>query len=197
MRDALADDAVALVVGGAADLAIAADTSLEADLVRLPLTSDRLVLICACGHPLAARRTVRWKELHAFPLVAQRPSSGVRQRIQSVYESQGAELRPAFEAEYATTLIGFAASGLGIAVLPESLAPEADTSDVAVRTLVDPEIRRRVYIHQQAARTPSPAAAAFVEICLQRADLVRPRAGRAARTRQSRRAVRASSQVAR
>jgi LysR family transcriptional regulator, carnitine catabolism transcriptional activator len=179
VTDALADDAIALVRSGKADLALAADTVTGTDLDRTHLFNDRLVLLCAADHVLARRRIVRWRDVLPYPVVAQKGTSSVRQRIEAVYTEFGAVLRPAFEVEYATTLISFIAHGLGIGILPDSLAPAYGNDYIAVRRIVGPEILRSLCIYRRQAFTPSPAASTFVEMCLARASLAAPPALRA------------------
>jgi LysR family carnitine catabolism transcriptional activator len=172
VQDALTDDAIALVRSGKADLAFAAETGsgTETDLERTPLLNDRLVLLCAADHPLAGRRTVRWRDVLPYPIVAQKGTSSVRQRIEAVYARHGASLRPAFEVEYATTLISFVAHGLGVCILPESLAPGPGAERIEVRRIVAPEILRALCVYRRGSHTPSPAAAAFVEMCVAHAS---------------------------
>lgn len=183
VTDALADDAIALVRSGKADLAFAAETVTGADLNRTHLFSDRLVLLCAADHGLARRRTVRWRDILPYPVVAQKGTSSVRQRIEAVYTNFGAVLRPAFEVEYATTLISFIAQGLGVGILPDSLAPAFGNDHIAVRRIVGPEILRSLCVYRRQAFTPSPAATTFVEMCISRAALSAPPAKQRARIR--------------
>jgi len=170
VHDALADDAIAMVRDGKVDLALAAETATasatDTGLVRTRLLEDRLVLLCAARHPLAGRRTVRWREVLPFPVIAQKGTSSVRQRIEAVYARHRATLRPTFEVEYATTLISFVAHDLGVGILPESLAPAEGTAGIAVRPLVAPEILRPLCVYRRGSQTPSPAAAIFLELCV-------------------------------
>lgn len=174
VTDALADDAIALVRSGKADLAFAAETATGTDLDRTRLFSDRLVLLCAADHALARRRTVRWRDVLPYPVVAQKGTSSVRQRIEAVYAECGTTLRPAFEVEYATTLISFIAHGLGVGILPDSLAPGFGNAYIAVRRIVGPEILRALCVYRRHAFTPSPAASTFVEMCIAHAALAAP-----------------------
>ncbi len=166
VHDALAEDAIELVRVGKADLALAAETSVETDLSRQVFASDRLVLVCAPDHPLARKASVRWRDLIGQPLIAQKSSSSVRRRLEAAWGAHGEALRPAFEVEYSTTLCSFVAHGLGVGVLPESLVPTGAPGALTVRRIVQPEIRRPLCVYRLASRTPSPAAAAFVEMCI-------------------------------
>ena len=91
----------------------------------------------------------------------------MRQRIESVYAQHGATLRPAFEVEYATTLISFVAHGLGVCILPESLAPGPGDGRIAVLRIVAPEILRALCVYRRGSHTPTPAAATFLESIFQ------------------------------
>jgi DNA-binding transcriptional LysR family regulator len=105
-----------------ADFALAPETAIDTDLANR-LFRDHLVLVCRRDHALAKAPEVTWKSLLPFGLVTMKSTSSVRHLVEQTYAQHGVALRPAFEVEYATTLISFVARDLGIGILPFSLVP--------------------------------------------------------------------------
>ncbi len=173
VHDALSDDAIALVRARKADLALAPETAIDPDLAQRQLFRDHLVLVCRRDHPLANGPAVTWKALLPFGLVTMKSTSSIRHLVEQTYVQHGVALRPAFEVEYATTLISFVARGLGIGILPFSLVPLLESSQLTHRRIGKPEIYRTLCVVNLKSRTPSPAADAFIQACIQQSALRR------------------------
>ena len=167
VHDALSDDSISLVRARKADLALAPEIATDADLVSRRLFRDRLVLVCRRDHPLAKASAVTWEAVMPFGLVTLKSTSSVRHLVEQIYAQRGVALRPAFEVEYATTLISFVARGLGIGILPFSLVPLLGWSELTHRQIGKPEISRTLCVVNLKSRTPSPAADAFIQACIQ------------------------------
>lgn len=166
VHDALSDDAIALVRARQADLALAPEMAVDTDLANQRLFRDCLVLVCRRDHALAKLPEVTWKALLPFGLVTMKSTSSVRHLVEQTYVQQGMAFRPAFEVEYATTLISFVAHGLGIGILPFSLVSLLESSQLTHRRIGKPEIYRTLCVVSLKSRTPSPAADAFVRACI-------------------------------
>jgi DNA-binding transcriptional LysR family regulator len=166
VHDALSDDAIALVRTKQADLALAPETAVDTDLANQRLFRDYLVLVCRRDHALAKLPEVTWKVLLPFGLVTMKSTSSIRHLVEQTYVQHGVAFRPAFEVEYATTLISFVARGLGIGILPFSLVSLLESSHLTHRRIRKPEIYRTLCVIRLKSRTPSPAADAFIQACL-------------------------------
>jgi DNA-binding transcriptional LysR family regulator len=166
VHDALSDVAIAMVRSGEVDLALAPEKVDDVELTHQELFRDSLVLLCRTDHPLAAARTVQWRQLQEHRLVLLRSTSSVRHLVEGALVEHGAVAKPAFEAEHASTVIGFVANGLGVGVLPLSLLPLVRTGQVTYRRITHPEIRRTICVVNLKARSLSPAAQAFSELCV-------------------------------
>ncbi|MBY0437720.1 MAG: LysR family transcriptional regulator [Burkholderiales bacterium] len=181
VHDALSDVAIEMVRTGQVDLALAPERIDDAELTHRELFEDSLVLLCRTDHPLAARRTVTWRQLHGHRLVSLKSTSSVRHLVEAALIEHGGEVKPAFEVEHASTVIGFVANGLGVGVLPLSLLPLVRVGQVTYRRITGPEIRRAICVVASRARSLSPAAEAFVELCVlaakQRGDTSKPSRG--------------------
>jgi DNA-binding transcriptional LysR family regulator len=158
-----ADEVLASVKQGEADLALNYIGMQDPEVEFTPLLKEPYVLACPAGHPLAKRRSVGWEELAAYPLA--RVSQASRNRL--FIDQALAELpplpRPICEVRHVSTLIGLVEDGLGIAVVPQLTLPRTSASVVGVR-LEKPAIGRTLGIIRRSGRSLSPAAAAFAQM---------------------------------
>jgi DNA-binding transcriptional LysR family regulator len=158
-----ADEVLASVKHGEADLAVNYIGMQDPEVEFAPLLKEPYVLACPAGHPLARRRAVRWRELAKLPLA--RVSHASRNRL--LIDQALAELpplpRPIIEVRHVSTLIGLVESGLALAVVPRLTLPRAPASVVGVK-LEQPAIGRTLAIVSRSGRSLSPAAAAFARL---------------------------------
>ena len=165
VHDALSDVSIEMVRQGTVDLALAPVKADEHDLLYRELFQDSLVLLCHTEHPLAQSRTVTWRQMQPYRLMSLKSTSSVRHLMEAAYLQQGRALAPAFEVEHASTVIGFVANGLCVGVLPLSLLPLLRVGQVTYRRITHPEIQRTICAITLKARTSSPVARAFLELC--------------------------------
>jgi len=166
VHDVLSDQAIAMVSEGRADLALAPQSAADDTLTQTPLFEDTLMLLCRSDHPLAAARSTTWRKVLPHRMIGVKGNSSVRQLLDAAYLEQGVPLRPAFEVENASTVIGFVANGLGVGVLPLSLLPLVRVGQVTYRRITQPELHRTICLITARGRAPSPSAQAFVELCV-------------------------------
>jgi len=155
-----ADEVLASVKQGEADLALNYIGMQDPDLEFTPLLKEPYVLACPAGHALAKRRAVNWEELAAYPLA--RVSHASRNRL--FIDQALAELpplpKPVCEVRHVSTLIGLVENGLGLAVVPQLALPVGAHAVVGV-PLAKPGISRTIGLLQRSGRSLSPAAAAL------------------------------------
>ncbi len=158
-----ADEVLASVKHGEADLAVNYIGMQDPEVEFAPLLKEPYVLACPAGHPLARRRSVRWEELAQYPLA--RVSHASRNRL--FIDQALAELpplpRPTIEVRHVSTLIGLVESGLGLAVVPQLTLPLKPAAVVGVK-LDKPVVNRTLAIVRRRGRSLSPAAAAFARL---------------------------------
>ncbi|WP_076998167.1 LysR family transcriptional regulator [Variovorax sp. KK3] len=165
-----ADEVLASVKQGEADLALNYIGMQDPEVDFTPLLKEPYVLACPADHPLARRRSVGWEELAAYPHA--RVSQASRNRL--FIDQALAELpplpRPVCEVRHVSTLIGMVENGMGIAVVPQLTLPRQPAAVVGVR-LERPAISRTIGITRRAGRSLSPAAQAFAELLMANATL--------------------------
>lgn len=171
--DVLAETAIAMVRAGDVDLALAPQLSADPDLDCRPVFLDSMVVLGRADHPLLRRRRITWRDLAPYDLISPNRSSNVRQLVDAACITQGITVRPWLEVGHASTVMGLVVHGVGVGILPRSLAALFRDERVAIRPVVGPEIRREISVVTQRGRTASPLAAAFIELCVRESTVGR------------------------
>ncbi|MDJ1371212.1 LysR family transcriptional regulator [Gulosibacter molinativorax] len=146
---------------GGIDLGIVRDQSAVPGLRLEPVLEERLVVVLPVEHPLSRFETVKVEQLEGEPLVlfAHELMPGYVTRITEVLEANGAMPRVVQRIVHQETVLGLVAAGVGLSVLPESVA-RISMPGVAVRPLAGDPISR---LQLAAPGTLAPAARAFAE----------------------------------
>jgi DNA-binding transcriptional LysR family regulator len=127
------------------------------------LIDEELAAAVAPGHPLAAEETVTIKALRDEPLVSLPRGTGVRAALDAACAAAGFEPRIVFEASALPMVVTMAAQGLGLAVVPESVAnmPLAQAAPVIVP--ITPETRSRLELAWPETPSANPAARVLIQ----------------------------------
>jgi DNA-binding transcriptional LysR family regulator len=134
------------------------------ELQSLPLTQDRIVLICRDDHPLAGRKKMSWKQLEPYPLIFAGEGSSNRPLLDSALNRGHLALHAFYEVQRSSTAIGLVAKGVAAAVVP-SLAIEVDAYPrMRVIALGDPVVSRTQVLLWRKGAGFSPAAEALFEM---------------------------------
>jgi len=133
------------------------------------LWEEEIVVALSPDHPLCAGDHVTFEELAAEDLIAYRENSALRRRLERAMADRGLEPRNAFICTEMGAVRALVSKGLGVAVLPRSIA--ADPGPAITFRPVGPELltwpTARVW---RADRRQPPAAKAFLQLALQRAE---------------------------
>ena len=127
------------------------------------LIDEELVAAVAPGHPLAGRQTIAIKALRDVPLVSLPRGTGVRAALDAACAAAGFEPRIGFEASALPMVVTMAAQGLGLAVVPESVAsmPLAQAAPVIVP--ITPGTRSRLELAWPETPSANPAARVLIQ----------------------------------
>ncbi len=93
-----------------------------ADLDVHVITDEAIEAAVALDHPLARRRSLPLDVLCTHPLISLPVGTGLRSRLDTACAAQGVTPRIAFEATSPLELAQLAGHGLGVAILPTSMA---------------------------------------------------------------------------
>jgi DNA-binding transcriptional LysR family regulator len=163
LKDTLPMQVLPQVRSGAADLGIGTFPGTEVALERVLLFKEAMVAVFPASHAFASMRRLTWGDLASVPILALRSGSVFRDLAEAGFSSVGLSLHPAFEADYAGSLIGLVAAGLGVAVLPGYATALTDKSRIRWRRLEKPLVEREVLLVRKLGSAASPAAQAFVD----------------------------------
>ena len=116
---------------------------------------DRLCAVVATDHPLAKKRSMTLHELAKHPLILMVKDSSSRQIVDLAFNREGLVSNVAYETTYGTTVAGLAQAGLGVGILPESMAAPSRLHQLRIR---GEALTRRISIIMRAGRSLSPTA---------------------------------------
>ena len=162
LREGTAADMVERLHRDEIDAAIAMVDPADApdDLSVERVGEERLVLAMSPADELGTRKRVRFADLHGRPFVSFRVGSAVRGVVDQAFAEAGIEPRIAFETNDLSMMRAVVARGLGVAVVPETVAAWGGPG-LEWKPLTPP-LRRAVSLVWRRARHQPPAAAAFL-----------------------------------
>lgn len=155
VQDGVAATVASLVKSGQVDFGISSLTTGDRALTSQVLLVDRLFAVVPAGHALAKKRSTTVTELAKHPLVVMGKDSSARMVFEAGFDREGLVPTVAYEVTYASSVSGLVRAGLGIGILPESLAGTSGLPRLAIRNQT---MRRRIGIVMRAGRSLSPTA---------------------------------------
>jgi LysR family carnitine catabolism transcriptional activator len=162
VRDVVADLVVSLVKNDEVDFGLGS-CGVERGVSVQPLLADRLAAFVGREHRLATRRVVPLREIAGYPLILTRRDSSVRELVERTLDAEGLSVTIAHEATYMTTALGLAASGLGVAILPDAANTSASPSVCRI-DIRKPVLTRQIGILTRSGRSLPPAAQKLVDV---------------------------------
>ena len=152
-----------LLQNGEADLCLAAEPFLDSTMMWAPLWEDPLVAVMSHEHPLASSSDISLSDIANDSLLMYRRGRSSRDLSETYAAENGFALNVTFESNEFATLTNLAASGYGIAIVPDSLR----TSNTHAVTLpLRPDLRVRMGLFWMKARPLRPMAATFRDFVL-------------------------------
>ena len=144
---------------GRADIGVVADTVALGELEHVAVQDDRLVLIAAPGHPLAATAPVSFSQCLDEPFVGLTEGSALWEHLEGRAHPLGQRPRYRIRLPSIELVCRYVAAGIGVSVLPErAVARWATEFPVAMVELSDDWSRRRLTIcHNRTAKLSAPA----------------------------------------
>ncbi len=155
---------VDLLAADEIDLAFATrGAALPPGVAEQPLAGEDLVLVVACGHPLAGRRSpVHLGRLAQDPWIAFKGGTGLRAAMDAATAAAGVRPRVAFTSNELERVLALVARGLGVSVVPRSTA-EAARVPIAIVPLT-PRLPREIVLLWREDRPHAPAARALLAL---------------------------------
>jgi len=164
--DTLSEQCLAHVRSGRADFALASAGDKDADLASEALCADAFHLVCRSDHPLATQRSIRLRDLAAYPFVHLSRNSSVRQHLEAAFHPTAMET--VVEVEHLATVTGMVAAGLGITVVPELTLFHFQRPDLTVRRIELKGLTRRILLVRRKSEALSVAAQTLYDLMIER-----------------------------
>jgi len=162
---------VSRVADHALDVGLIESPSYQSTLVNQVCCDDELVVICAPGHALAKRKTVRAQELASLPWVRREVGSGTREFTDNYLRQCGVvpeDLQVTMELGSPEAIKGVVETGIAVAVLSRAtITKELVLGSLVAIPLSPPLIRSLSLVHPQ-ERFRSRLLTAFVEFATRR-----------------------------
>jgi DNA-binding transcriptional LysR family regulator len=125
------------------------------------IVDEPLVAVVSPGDPWGGRSTVRMTELIRRPLICLPPGTGVRSCLDLACDAIGLTPHIPFEANSMAMLVHLASRGLGVALLPTSVAATLGAELHPMR-IIAPGLRSRLELAWRDDGPISPAARALI-----------------------------------
>ena len=156
---------------GQADLEIGTRRPRDSALNTRRVAMEPLSLAVQREHQIAKRQRIRLAEVSEEPFVSLRPTSALRKLTDELCEEAGFRPAVVFEGDDLTTVRGFVAAGLGVAVVtaPRAGSPESAAGPVLYREILAPRAVREICLTWSAERRLLPAAELFRQHIIRRA----------------------------
>ena len=149
--------------GGQADLEIGTRRPPDPAVHSERLAVEPLRVALPRDHKLAAQPRVHLAELSGEPFISLRPASALRKLTDDLCGQAGFRPAVVFEGDDLSTVRGFVAAGLGVAIVPAPRAgsPESAPGPVLYREIPDGGAAREICLRWPAERRLLPAAELF------------------------------------
>jgi LysR family transcriptional activator of glutamate synthase operon len=149
--------------GGRADLEIGTRRPRDPSVHMRSIAVEPLRLALPRDHRLAGRQQIQLADVSDEPFVSLRPNSALRKLSDELCERAGFRPSVVFEGDDLSTVRGFVAAGLGVAIVPAPRAgsPEAAAGPVLYCEILDTGAVREICLTWSAERRLLPAAELF------------------------------------
>jgi DNA-binding transcriptional LysR family regulator len=162
--EAVEQELIAAVKAGRCDLGLTSARMLERGMTFEGLFSDDLLAVMLSSHPLAPLDEIPIAALAEQPLILTKWGTSLRLAVNQAFEDEGITIVPAYEVTYMATALGFAAKGLGIALLPIGAVRNASHIDIVTRPLQGRAGSRVMGILQVEGAPKHPVQLRFTEL---------------------------------
>lgn len=170
LSEIVPDEIIPRLLQGEIDVGISFAGRAVPGLLAVPLQKDRLCLILPHGHRLSDRSQIGAADLRDEELILapREVSSTLRDAVLGYFTAAGAMPRIGLEPRLQHSITRFVAAGLGVALVPQSVA-ERTGADVVQVALQSPPVLELVLLTQKG--TENPAVRALIAAIDARGDI--------------------------
>jgi DNA-binding transcriptional LysR family regulator len=165
------DEVLAMLRSDELDCAFASidPDAIGKDFAAALLWEEEFVAVTAPDHPIARLDHVTYEDLAAEDLIAYRDNSALRRRLEATLGQHGLTPRNAFVCTEMSAVRALASKGLGVTVIPRSVAEEPGPP-IVLRPFRPEPITWPIALVWRADRRQPPAAKAFLALALAKAE---------------------------
>jgi DNA-binding transcriptional LysR family regulator len=150
---------------GALDLGIVVYPEPRKGLRIIPLPSDKLVLICAPGHPLAHRQHIDIRKLNGLNYVAFEKGMASQRALDRIFQENNVRVSTVMEFNNIETIKRSVEIGAGVSIVPLlSVQKEVQNGSLVQINFTDRNFYRTIGIIVRSKQALSPAARKFIEL---------------------------------
>ncbi|MBB3456002.1 DNA-binding transcriptional LysR family regulator [Rhizobium sp. BK313] len=163
LEESTTPDTLRAIADNAADIGIYGDVIVPADLTSLVYRADRLALLVPLDHGLADRECVTFADTVDYDYIGAPKGSSIDTALIRASSDLGVSLHMSTRTSGFDAISRMVAAGLGIAVVPDSVATSyAESLNVKVLKLDERWAERRLMVCVRSIDALTPAAAAFL-----------------------------------
>lgn len=153
------------VASGDADLGIVAYPKERRELVNVPFSEDRLVVVVAPEHGMAKRSSVKLADLDGINFVAFDRDIPTRRALDRLLREHGAQVQITTELDNVETVKRAVEIGLGISILPRAaVLPELNAGTLIEVPIADGTFTRPIAVLVRRGRSLSRAAEVLLDV---------------------------------
>lgn len=161
--DVVAEQVNDRVRAGRAEIGVTFKPDDMTDLTFVALFRDRFIAALPRNHSLAAKNSLTWRAITAYPLLLLQQPSSIRAMIDKALASHQLQASVEMEAHQLATLGKMVAAGLGISVVPTLYSEQMQALGAVCKPLRNPVIEREVGVLHRRNVPLSAAAEAMID----------------------------------
>lgn len=153
-----------MVKSGSVDIGLGTLPDNDSEIVGTPLVTDSFLVVMRPEHPIARRRSLRWKDLQNETLIGPQRGNPIRDRFEAELARAGITLtlhRSFQDVSLPLTIIGMVDAGLGVAIMTSTVIPLARSMGLVTVMPDEPQIERDISLIIRSDRSLSPTARQF------------------------------------
>ena len=136
------DDIIKAVKNGDADIGLAFNGRLDAEVEFRLQIFDRLCVVCAPSHPVAKKKSINLREVLGYPLAIPVSGFGIRTLVDEACRISRLRLNAALTTNCIDALRAFAFNGVGVSVITQlSVRRELASGQLCAVPLTNPTLR--------------------------------------------------------
>ena len=163
LEDIVMERVIQAVLEGRAELGISFRPDDLGGLEFVPFERDRFIAVVPAGHPLAARKSLRWNDLASAPFIAMNRGSAVRRWTDGALAGCGRPAHLLCEANQLSTIGQLVKVGLGVSAVPSLCEAQMRDYGLICLPLSAPVIGQEVGVLLKSRGALSAPARAFLD----------------------------------